>query len=113
MAICTRASTKVTPIRAATMEGVLTGASRSRRNNLLSRHVTSVRAAPKVAWRATAHPSSPGVTYWMLSNDSSSTCWGCSVYVGGWPVATRLAWDTYAPRTPWTIAACTWSAWEK
>ena len=52
---------------------VETGASCSRRSSLVCRQPCSVAAAPKLALIATAQPSSPGVTNWIVVSESSST----------------------------------------
>ncbi len=63
----------LTAMRAATTVQVGIGASRRRRSNPFLRHTTRLVAAPNVAPIAIAHPSSPGVTYWIAVSESSST----------------------------------------
>ena len=82
------------------MVPVETGESWSRRSSLLSRQPWSVAAAPKAALIATAQPSSPGVTNWIVFRESSSTRSVSSVYVGGLPDAATLAASTKARSVP-------------
>src|SRR6266508_4254842 len=77
MAVCTSATPMLTPTRAETMAGVRTGESRSRRRIFFCRQVTRVSAAPNVAPVAIAQPSRPGVMYWIVFSDWSST-WATS-----------------------------------
>ena len=78
IAICVSATPTVTVTRAPTIVPVGTGASWSRRNSLEFRQPLRVAAAPKLALIATAHPSRPGVTNWMVLRESSSTRSACS-----------------------------------
>ena len=72
---------------------------------------TSVSAAPNIAPVAIAQPSRPGVMYWIVFSDSSSTCSASSENVGGCPVAARLAADERVEDAR-TVPASTWSAAE-
>ncbi len=76
MVICTSATPTVTTTRAATTAAVGAGESCSRRNSWVCRQPCSVAAAPIAALIATAHPSRPGVKYWIASSESSSTLRG-------------------------------------
>ncbi len=78
IAICTSAIAIVTTTRAATTEPVDAGDSCNRRSSLLLRQPWRVAAAPKAALIATAQPSRPGVTNWMVFSDLSSTRSVCS-----------------------------------
>ena len=73
IAICTNAIATATVIRAPTTVRVETGASWRRRSSFDCRQPCSVAAAPNAALIATAQPSSPGVTNWIVSSESSST----------------------------------------
>ena len=114
-AVCTVAMPIVTTTRAPTTVRVLTGASCSRRSSPLWRQPCSVAAAPTAAFVAIAHPSRPGVKYWMTDSDSSSTCSTCRAYGGAAPAssasAPTLAPSTSARSVAWVTAACTWSVW--
>ena len=90
---------------------VETGASWSRRSSLELRHPLRVAAAPNDALIATAQPSSPGVTNWIVSSESSSTRSVRREYVGGAPLSATLVPSTNARSVPWTIAAFTCSVW--
>ena len=83
IAIWVSAIATVTVTRAPTTVRVETGASWSRRSSLLCRQPCRVAAAPKLALIAIAQPSRPGVTYWMVSSESSSTRSTSREYVGG------------------------------
>ena len=73
IAIWVSATPTVTLTRAPTRVFVETGDSWSRRNSLELRQPFKVAAAPKLALIATAQPSRPGVTYWIVFSESSST----------------------------------------
>ncbi len=68
-------------------------------------------AAPKAALIATAQPSRPGVTNWIVDSESSSTRSVSSAKRGGWPERATLVPSTKACSAPWVTAAFTWSVW--
>ena len=111
IAIWVSAMPTVTATRAPTSVLVGTGESCSRRSSLELRQPFRVAAAPKLALIATAQPSRPGVTYWMVLRESSSTWTASSWYVGGLPDRATLVPSTKALSTPWVTAAFTWSVW--